>query len=137
MLYFHPVLMGVLILLAWYVLRLGWVRFAAVHLGRRAAFNAKRHALLGKLSLGGLLAGSAGGAAMTWLNWSSLGVTGAHGLLALILVPVMVFSFISGLRLDFRSPRLALAHGLANMVLAGLLAVQIWLGVRVLSDFVL
>lgn len=138
-LFIHPLIMAVMTLTAWYALALGLVRFAAAHLNRKGLFRWKRHVLAGRIALWGLVAGTAAGLGVTWLAWGAVGTTGAHGLLAAAIAPLSGFGLYSGTILNRKRParRLALAHGLVSMVLAALLAVQGWLGIRVLVDFVL
>ena len=152
----HPVVVAVATLCAGFALAFGLVRLAARHFGARGQFPWKRHVLAGRVALWGLLAGAAGGMAVTWLAWGSPGVTGAHAVLAAATVPLAGFGLASGAFLaggqGRRDPALAgsdrlgvgqgrrdlaLAHGLNNMLVVGLLALQAWLGVQVLLDFVL
>ena len=137
--YAHPVAMVFAIMLLFYVLKLGFVRFAMVHFKRRSgAFLWKRHVLLGKLTIALLLVGAAGGLAVTWLLWGSPGATQAHAPLGLAMAVVALWSLATGLILDrTRKPGnpLALAHGLGNGLLAALALAQIYTGVNVLRDF--
>lgn len=138
MLYVHPIVMLCLVALAFYVLRLGAARFAAVHLGRKTVFAWKRHVLLGKVAMAGLTAGLCGGLFMTWIFWSSPSGTGTHFYVALAILALVVTGTVTGLRLDrVRKPGnpLALLHAANNALLAVLALVQVYTGYGVLKDF--
>jgi hypothetical protein len=138
MLYAHPIIMLCLVGLALYVLRLGYVRFAAVHLGRKGVFAWKRHVFLGRLAMAGLFGGLCGGLFMTWFFWSSPGATGAHFRVALAMLALMISGAATGWSLDrTRKPGnpLALVHGLGNALLALLGLVQVYTGYGVMKDF--
>lgn len=139
MFYVHPVAMIFVIVLMLYVLKLGWVRFAVVHLKRRSgAFLWKRHVLLGKWTLALMMAGVAGGLAVTWLLWGSPGVSGTHASVAGAMVVLAASGLATGIILErTRRPGnpLALVHGLGNGLLTLLGLVQIYTGIAVLRDF--
>lgn len=138
MLYAHPILMLCLVALTFYVLRLGAVRFAAVHLGRKGVFAWKRHVFLGRLAMAGLAAGMCGGLFMTWYFWSTPGSTGTHFHVALAMMALVASGAATGWSLDrVRKPGnpLALLHAAGNALLALLALVQLYTGYGVLKDF--
>ena len=68
---FHPAAMGVVILLALYVLALGLQRARATLLGHGVSFPWKHHAIVGKLVMMGLLAGMLVGSLVVSRLWWS------------------------------------------------------------------
>lgn len=139
MLQVHPFLMLLTAGLMLYVLKLGLSRLAAKRFGARTVFPWRRHALLGKIVMAAFAAGFCGGLLMTWLHWSTPLKSGAHALGGLGILALAVFGTATGLTLDRkRQPRnpLALVHGIGNMLMAVLVAVQAWTGYVLLRDFV-
>jgi hypothetical protein len=139
MLYIHPVFQLCMILLALYALRLGWLRFQSLHLGKKTAFPRPRHILVGKIALGGLLVGMAGGAYLAKAAWHANFVTGAHAWIAAFLLPLLAWGLITGLYLEHAPGRrkvLPLLHGLGNAIVAGLGLAQIATGIHVLNQWV-
>ena len=139
MLYVHPVLMLCLIVLVLYVLKLGYARFASQHLGGRAVFQWKRHVLLGRLAMAGLVAGMCGGFFMTWFFWGTPFVAKTHAGVALGILGLIITGAATGQSLNrTRRPGnpLALVHGIGNALLAALALVQICTGYGVLKDFI-
>lgn len=121
MLYIHPVLMVLVILLYAYVLYLGVARFRFNHLKQRVVFQWRRHVRLGQLAVLGYVLGGFLGMFFTWKEWDFVGGMGWHytNFLYLIL-PLCAVSFATGTYMDRKkAPRklLPLAHGLANLVL--------------------
>lgn len=100
MLYMHPAIMATLIILSWYVARLGFIRLAVRRMGRKGVFPWKRHVLLGKVALFGMLLGMGGGVTMTWLLWADPFSTGLHVLGAVSMTPFILFGIATGLLLD-------------------------------------
>lgn len=139
MLYIHPVFQLCMVLLSLYVLRLGWQRFQSLHLGRKRAFARPRHILLGKIALGGLLVGMAGGAYFAKEAWHANFVTGAHAWIAAALLPLLAWGLISGLYLEYAPGKrkvLPLLHGLGNALVAALGVAQVFTGLHVLNEWV-
>ena len=121
MLYIHPVLMALAILLYAYVLFLGVARFRFNHLKQRVMFLWKRHVRLGKWAVAGYVLGGFLGMLITWKEWNFVGGMGwhYHNFLYVIL-PLCVLSFATGVYMDRKkAPRriLPLVHGLANLLL--------------------
>jgi len=139
MLYVHPLLMLCLILLALYVLRLGYVRFASQHLGGKGVFQWKRHVLLGRLVMAGLTGGMCAGVFMTWFFWGTPFAAKTHACVALAMLVLIVSGAVTGQSLNrTRRPGnpLALVHGTGNALLAALALLQIYTGYGVLKDFI-
>ena len=140
MLWLHPVFQGLTTLLGLYVLALGAKRFLAVHLGRDARFDRKRHVRLGRMVLSQWVLGLAGGLTATrlavWLTATRLAVsevlvTGWHWKIALVMLPLIVVGAWSGSVLNKvkrKRRALALLHAVNNLLLLCLALVQAWTG---------
>lgn len=140
MLWFHPILQLLTTLLALYVAFLGLNRFAAQHLKVKRTFLWKRHVALGKVAVLFWFAGFVGGLAVARMTWSVNFITGSHYQVALIMLPLMIFGYLSGVIMDAsKQPRstLPLLHAVNNMALLGMALYQVWSGWGVLKDFVL
>lgn len=127
----HPVFQLLCTLAALYAFYHGARRFRAAHLGARAAFAWKRHTRAGLVALIGWPLGLAGGLAVTWTYWHGLFITGAHWVVALAMLPFMLFGLASGLYMDRVKKRrrlLPLVHGLANTLALGLGLAQVLSG---------
>ena len=139
MLFFHPLLQFGVILLALFVLWLGWHRFQSLHLHRRGVvFRRQRHVLLGRLTLLLMLAGLFGGLSMAWLTWSSVFITGWHARVAMVIAVLAVIGYATGSHMERVKKRrtwLPLLHGITNAVLVLLALFQIYTGWRVLSMY--
>jgi uncharacterized membrane protein YozB (DUF420 family) len=140
MLFVHPALQLLSLVVALFALFLGIQRFRLLHLHTRALFNWKRHVYMGSASLILWTAGVFGGVSMVYLYWDSFLMTGAHGKTALIMLPLMLFGLISGIYMHHvRKKRtyLPLLHGLNNLVIIILALSQVRTGWRVLTVYVL
>lgn len=138
MLYIHPVLMALVILLYAYVLYLGVARFRFNHLKQRVMFQWKRHVRLGQVAvvcyaLGGFL-----GMLVTWKEWSVVGGMGWHfHNFVYVILPLCLVSFATGTYMDRKkAPRklLPLVHGLANLLLLLSGICQIFTGLPVIRN---
>lgn len=139
MLWFHPVFQALTTLLAMYVAFLGVERFMAQHLRIKRLFRWKRHVQLGKIVILFWFAGLVGGLAIARITWSVNFVTGIHYKVALAMLPLMIFGYVSGSIMDTKKrPRnvLPLLHGINNAILLLLAIFQIRTGWGVLQDFV-
>lgn len=131
MLWLHPVFQGLTTLLGLYVLALGAKRFLAVHLGRDARFDRKRHVRLGRMVLSQWVLGLACGLTATRLAVSEVFVTGWHWKIALVMLPLIVVGAWSGSVLNKvkrKRRALALLHAVNNLLLLCLALVQAWTG---------
>ena len=140
MLWLHPILQALTTLLAIYVLRLGWKRFAANHLGRKAPFPWARHVLLGKIALLLWTAGFVGGASMAAIRFGGLAKTGDHFMIGCVMLVLIAIGFWTGLIMDRdRKKRavLPLLHAANNTALVLLAFDQAYHGYRVILDWVL
>ena len=73
MLWIHPLIQALCLILAAYVLYMGCNRFRFQHLKQKASFNWKRHVLLGKAANWTWLVGMALGlymAQQSWVFWA-------------------------------------------------------------------
>jgi hypothetical protein len=141
MLWIHPIVQVCAIVLAWYVFYLGTQRFRYLHLHQNAVFSWRRHAVLGVIALGVLLAGIAGGMIMVHMHWQGFLITGIHGDMGLfIMAPLIVFGTGTGLYMNYRKKKrriLPLIHGLNNLLILILASFQVVTGWGVLRTFVL
>ncbi len=139
--FFHPVAMGLTILLCCYVLSMGVQRVRATLLGHKVSFPWQRHTLLGKLVMIGFLGGLLVGTMIVTKIWfSTPGITGAHFAGALLVFPLVLFGYATGTIMDRRRRKrrvLPILHGLGNILLLLLALLQAWTGYHVLQDFVL
>jgi len=137
----HPVLQCSAVLLSFYVLYLGWVRFAFAHLGRTGVvFPWKMHVLLGGAVLITWCLAFVIGLGAAWWGWKSVFITGLHYQVALVMLPIIIFGLGSGLYMDRVKARrsvLPLAHACANALLMLLALCQLYTGILVLRDMVL
>ena len=135
MLFLHPVFQGLAILLMSYVFYLGIQRFRSKHLHQRAVFQWKRHVLLGEIVLIGLFMGMIGGTTMVYFYWHRIFITGMHALVGLILVPLIIIGFVTGLYLNRKKGKykiLPLFHGVNNLIILYLSFNQIISGLKIL-----
>ena len=102
MLWIHPIFQFLVFILACYVFYLGSQRFRSLHLKQRVTFKWKRHVVSGQIALGVFLAGMVGGIVMVYACWRNYFITGLHARVAIILVPLIIFGFFSGLYMNHR-----------------------------------
>ena len=96
--------------------------------------------VLGEIALGVLLAGMAGGIFVVYITWHGLFITGIHGMVALVMVPLIIFGIISGLYMNHTKRKrriLPFIHGLNNLVILLMAISQIISGLWVYRVFVL
>jgi hypothetical protein len=137
----HPILQTLALLLSLYVLYLGWARFSFAHLGTKGVIFAwKRHVQLGILVLCGWGLDFVVGLGAAWWGWQSVFITGHHYQVGIAMVPLILFGMGSGFYMDRNKARrvaLPLAHGAANALLVVLALYQFYTGVIILRDMVL
>ncbi|MFH1058438.1 MAG: DUF4079 family protein [Pseudomonadota bacterium] len=140
MLYIHPVIQVIAVLLTIYALFLGLPRLVSLHLGRKRRFARQRHIRVGELALSLMILGTLGGLIMVRIYWHGWLLTGEHGENGLIMLPFMLFGLISGLYMA-RSPQrrkaLPLIHALNNLLVLILALHQAWEGREVIERFLL
>lgn len=135
--YLHPVWQMAMSALALYVMWLGWARARSLHLGYSTPFKRKRHVFLGQVAMYGWLAGAAGGMALAWDYWGGWLKTGVHAWVGICMSALIVWGLASGLYMARRPKKrknLALLHGLGNVALIGLAAVQSFSGDALLDQ---
>jgi cytochrome b len=141
MMWIHPILQTLSIVFALYVLYLGCRRFAFAHLGKKGAmFPWKRHVQVGTAVMGTWFLVMLLGLLMAKLAWGATGVSGAHYAIALVMAPLILFGYFSGLLMDKRKARrtkLPLAHAVNNALLCLLAITQLVTGIGVIRDFML
>ena len=123
-----------------YVFFLGVQRFRSLHLKQKAKFNWKRHVLLGKIVKITWLVGMLGGASMAYMTWHGFLVTGTHGKIALVMLPLILFGLFSGLYMNRKKQKrtwLPFIHGLVNLIVLMMALYQISTGWWVYNVYVL
>jgi hypothetical protein len=86
------------------------------------------------------LAGILGGVVVVYIAWDGFLMTGIHGKVALVMLPIIFFGFFSGLQMNHKKKRrtfLPLVHGLVNLIVLVLALYQILTGWWVYNDYVL
>lgn len=140
MMWLHPFIQSLAMILAAYVLYMGVQRFRFQHMKSKCIFNWKRHVLLGKVVHCLWLFGFSLGLFMAWRTWGSINLTGGHFLVGVIMVPFILISLGTGLVLEKPKGKrlgLALTHGVCNLVLFGLAGYQAWSSIEVIKLFLL
>ncbi len=138
--YFHPLLQIAATLAALYLLYLGSFRFRSLHLGHKTPFNRKRHISLGRPVLIIMVLGALGGLLFARWAWRGWLITGAHGILGLTAVPLILFGLISGWYMASKPEArktLPLLHGLINTAVVIIAMVQFYLGKEVINTLIL
>lgn len=140
MLWLHPILQSITLILATWVLAMGFKRFQFQHLGVKTMFPWKRHVLWGKVVNLLWLVGYALGLFMAHRFWGSINLTQGHFYVGTLMVPFLLASLVSGLMLQKPSgkrPRLALFHGAAGALAYMLALYQAYSSVEVIELFLL
>ena len=140
MLWIHPLIQAVCLILATYVMYMGFMRFKFQHLGQKAFFNWKRHVLLGKIVHAIWLLGLALGLFMTQFYWGSINLTEGHYYVGVAMGPMIFISLGTGLMLQKPKGKrlgLALFHGITNVVLYIMALYQAWTAIEVIELFLL
>jgi len=137
----HPLLQTLAVLLSLYVLYLGFVRFRFAHLGHKGiVFQWKRHVSQGIAVMVTWALAFVIGLSAAWMNWHVVGITERHYAVALVMLPLVLFGLGSGFLMDrVKAKRrlLPLVHGAVNALLVALALWQLWTGIGILRDMVL
>jgi hypothetical protein len=137
----HPVLQTLAVLVSLVVLYLGIARFRFLNLGHKGVvFQWKRHVALGIAVMVTWLLAFVIGLGAAWNAWRVVGITELHYLTALLMLPLIGFGLGSGFVMDkvkTRRKTLPLVHGIVNAVLVALALWQLGTGIIVLRDMVL
>ncbi len=140
MMWLHPALQFLSLLLSVYVLFLGYARFKALHQGIKGLFQWKRHVLLGTVVLFVWTVGMSLGLSMARLSWNTILITGLHWQVGLTMLPLAIFGYVSGLVMDKKKAKrtaLPLAHAVNNLVLVLLATTQLVTGIGIIRDFLI
>lgn len=136
----HPVLQAIGLACAIYAWYLGSQRFRMQHLGRKKTrFQWKRHVRFGLLAAVIWLVGTSVALYVVKTSWHAFYVTGFHGKLGTLLLPLILFAIGSGLYMDRRKQKrkaLPLLHGIVNTVMLFLALIQLYTGIGVYQTFV-
>jgi uncharacterized membrane protein YozB (DUF420 family) len=136
----HPIIQLSATCLGLFVFYLGVQRFRSLHLKQKVKFNWKRHVLLGKIVMATWLAGILGGVSVVYMTWHGFLVTGIHGKVALVILPLILFGLFSGLHMNRKKKKrtfLPFVHGLINLTILVLALYQISTGWWVYNVYVL
>jgi hypothetical protein len=139
MLLIHPAIQAAGIVLALISFITGFQRFRSLHLGQRVRFPWKWHVIAGKTTMVLLLIGLPLGLAMVRITWGSNLMTMGHGKTALVILPLLIFGFVSGQVLDAKKGRrrlLPAMHGINNALLLLMILNQARTGLEVYRTFV-
>jgi uncharacterized membrane protein len=86
------------------------------------------------------MTGMLGGASMAYFTWRGFFVTGIHGKVALVILPLILFGLFSGLYMNRKKQKrkfLPIAHGLINLTVLLLALYQMSTGWWVYNVYVL
>ena len=140
MLYIHPFIQIVAILIALYVWYLGFQRFKSVHLKIKTPFKWKSHVKFGKIVLVIWFLSIIGGLAIAKIYWKGFFVTKTHGRVGVLILPFLFFALISGYFLDKKRKKrkiLPLIHGIINTIMLLLVLSQIFTGIEIIKLYIL
>lgn len=140
MMWVHPFIQSMAMVLAVWVLYMGIRRFLFQHMKIKISFNWKLHVLLGKTVHGLWLFGFMLGLFMAWYSWGSINLTDDHFLVGVTMVPFILISLATGLLLEKPKGKrlsLALTHGICNLFVFVLACYQIWSAIEVIELFLL
>jgi len=140
LMWIHPAIQSVALILAVYVLYMGIQRFRFQHFKVRVMFNWKRHVLLGKIVLCLWGVGALLGLFMAHHAWGSTNLTGNHYLVGMIMLPLIVIALATGLMLEKPKGKragLALFHGGVNAVLFLMACFEAYTAIEVIELFLL
>ncbi len=96
--------------------------------------------MLGMVALSMWLGGLCGGLVLSRVYWNAFLVTGLHGKVALLLLPLLLFGIGSGLymnRVKKKRKWTPLAHAVNNLLIIILAAFQIYTGAIIFQTYVL
>lgn len=140
MLWIHPAIQTICMILATWVLFMGMQRFRAQHLGVKVMFPWKQHVFWGKVVHFLWLLGLFLGLFMAWHYWGSINLTDGHFLVGIAMAPTIIISLITGLMLQKpkgKRTRLALFHGSVNLLLFAMALYQGLSSIEVVELFLL
>ena len=137
----HPVLQTLAVLLSLYVLYLGFVRFRFAHLGHKGIiFQWKRHVQQGAAVMIVWALAFVIGLGAAWTSWHAIGITELHYQLGLVMLPLILFGLGSGFVMDrvkAKRKLLPLAHGAVNALLVLMALCQLYTGIAIIRDMLL
>lgn len=139
LLWLHPLIQDLCLILAFWVLFMGIKRFRVQHLGAKLLFPWKQHVFWGKVVHATWFFGMLLGLFMAWYAWGDINLTGLH-FLGVAMLPVMAVGFTTGLMLQKpkgKRPTLALVHGISNLLLVCMALFQAVTSIDVINLFLL
>nr|WP_319775886.1 DUF4079 family protein [uncultured Sphaerochaeta sp.] len=138
-LWIHPIWQLAAMIIAGYVLSMGWSRFQSRHFKIKKSFPWKKHVLWGEISVIALLLGGFLGIAVGAWRWPRPFITGVHAWMGLAVMFLLLIGLVTGIILNRRKPRghtLPLIHAASNVLMILLALFQIRTGWYVLTNFV-
>lgn len=140
LLWIHPIVQSLTIILALYVLWLGLARLASRHLGRQTVFRWDRHVKLGKLVVAVWALGGFGGLIMTYITYGKIFTESLHFKIGIAILFLLSVTWLTGTRMDRRrgqSDILPVIHLANNALLLILIAIQLFTGIGIVQSALL
>lgn len=140
MLWIHPVIQLFATIMGFYVLFLAWQRVKKLHLGRKGAFEWRKHAFWGRIVIIVWLAGLVLGKVAVQVQWGTSGIFLNHSQGAMIMVPFMLIAYGTGSIMDRKKQKrfwLPVIHGINNMIMLSLALYQFYTGYIIIANFML
>jgi hypothetical protein len=140
LLWIHPIIQSLTIILALYVLWLGLSRLASRHLGKKAVFRWDRHVRLGRLVVAVWALGGLGGLIMTYITYGKIFTESLHFRIGIAILFLLSVTWLTGTRMDRRrgqSDILPVIHLANNVLLLILIAIQLFTGLGIVQSALL
>lgn len=135
----HPLIQLTALVITLYVLQLGVARFRRSHLNHKTTFKWQRHVKLGTTAMVLLLVGTVIGLIVVKYSWDDILISGEHGHMIFIIIPLVLMSLGSGWYMNKRKkPRVFLPvfHAIINLFLIVLVFFQAFSGWHLYQAFV-
>jgi hypothetical protein len=140
LLWIHPIIQSLTIILALYVLWLGLSRLASRHLGKKTVFRWDRHVRLGRLVVAVWALGGLGGLIMTYITYGKIFTESLHFRIGIAILFLLSVTWLTGTRMDRRrgqSDILPVIHLANNVLLLILIAIQLFTGLGIVQSALL
>ncbi|MHC1752488.1 DUF4079 family protein [Humidesulfovibrio sp.] len=141
LMWIHPVLQTLAVVLSLYVLYLGVIRFRFAHLKHKGIlFPWKQHVSQGIAVMTVWALAFVIGLGAAYASWHGVFITGLHHQVGVLMLPLIAFGLGSGFVMDrVKAKRtvLPLAHGIVNALLVLLALWQLYTGIGILRDMVI
>jgi hypothetical protein len=140
LMWIHPIVQGLTLILALYVLWLGLNRFASRHLKKKTAFKWQRHVTLGKLVVVIWALGGLGGLLVTYISYGKIFPESLHFQIGMATLVLLAVAWLTGVRMDRnrnQSDMLPVVHLVNNAVLLVLVVIQLVTGIGIVQSALL